>query len=250
MMHGSKKPGYPDQAGFTLLEVLVAVTLVAVMAVGLWAVFRISIQSWSRGTEFMDNNQRHRSILNLVRKQLASASGVLIPPQPPTGTLPPGAYAVGRGLLVFDGTENSLQFLSLNSLHFQESPGLTLVSYEVDQDESGNYSLVEREARYLGQMPGEGSPEFGSRAIPIFENLTSCVFEYYDPGDAVNPSQWVPEWDGQDLGRLPLAVSMTMVSRDPGGNIQNRHMVVPIKAEPFDQRLGMINPFGARAVVQ
>ncbi len=58
---------------------LVAVTLVAVMAVALWAVFRISINSWIRGTEFIDTNQRNRSILDLVKKQMASIYAVNAP---------------------------------------------------------------------------------------------------------------------------------------------------------------------------
>jgi prepilin-type N-terminal cleavage/methylation domain-containing protein len=250
MMRAAKKRPISAQAGFTLLEVLVAVTLVAVMAVGLWAVFRISIRSWSRGTEFMDGNQRHRSILNLVRKQLASTYGLVVPPNLRTGMTPTASSSLGMGSLVFSGTENSLLFISLNSLQFQESPGLTMVSYEVSRNSGENYSLVEKEGRYLGQMPEDESAMGGSKAIPIFENLTSCLFEYFDPGDTQNQAKWVREWDGQKLARLPLAISMTMVSRDPNGNNLNRHMVVPIKAEPFNPATGMINPFGVRGVVQ
>ena len=182
----------------------------------------------------MDTNQRHRSVLNLVRKQMASAYGLFVadPLQP------------GNGVLLFSGTDRSLQFISLNSLQFQESPGLTMVSYELDQDGEGNYSLVEKEARYLGQLPEAGISPAGSRAIPIFENLSSCLFEYFDPGDTDNPSQWVREWDGETLRRLPLAVSLTMTARDPRGNTLNRHMVVPVKAEPYDARFNYINPFG------
>jgi general secretion pathway protein J len=229
-----------SQAGFTLMEMLVAVTLVAVMAVALWAVFGISIRSWSRGTEFMDANQRHRSILNLVRKQMASAHSlsVLENPEDP-----------GSGSPVFSGTSNSLFFLSLNSLQFQESPGLTLVSYGVEQDSDGNYSLVEKEARFTGQVPGEGASAIGSSPIPIFEKLSSCLFEYFDTGEADNAPQWVQEWDAKNLGRLPLAVSVTMISQDPGGSSFTRHMVVPIQTNEMRLNYPNINPFGSRGPV-
>ncbi len=245
------KPGILSQSGFTLMEMVVAVTLVAIMAVTLWGVFRISIRSWSRGTEFMDANQRRRSILNLVRKQMASAYALFVATDQPIAQPANTAVAIQpqtrAGALIFSGTENSLQFISLNSLQFQESPGLTLVSYEVEEDSTGEYSLVERESRYLGQMPEEGSE---SKATPIFENLSSCLFEYYDPGNAENPSQWVREWDGGKLARLPQAVSFTMVSRDPRGNTLNRHMVVPVKSEPYNPGFNFINPFGARGFIQ
>jgi prepilin-type N-terminal cleavage/methylation domain-containing protein len=249
MMHGLRKKFIPAPEGFTLLEMLVSVTLIAVMAVGLWAVFRISIRSWSRGIEFMDANQRHRSILNLVRKQLASTYGLMAPVTPQVGTGPVQTIIL-PGSLIFSGTAESLQFISLNSLQFQESPGLTLVSYEITQNPGGDYALVEKEARYLGEVPEDAGSLNNSKAIPIFENLSNCLFEYFDPGDAVNPSQWVREWDGQKLNRLPAAVSMTMTSRDTRGNTADRHMVVPIKAEPWNSSLGIINPFGVRGVVQ
>jgi len=233
-----QRPALGEAAGFTLLEMLVAVTLVAIMSVALWAVFRISIRSWARGTEFMDANQRHRSILNLVRKQMASTYGLL--------TVDEQLPMVGPGTLVFSGKKDSVQFISLNSLQFQENPGLTMVSYDVDRNSDGEYALVERESRFLGSVPEGGISLAGLKAVPIFESLSSCLLEYFDPGDDSNPSQWVQEWDGQKLGRLPLAVSFTMMSRDPRGNTLNRHMVVPIKAEPYDWRTTFINPFGPR----
>ncbi len=229
------------EAGFTLLEMLIAVTLVAMMAVGLWSVFRVSIRSWSRGTDFIDANQRHRSIIDLVRKQMASAYPVFTPPDLQQGTAP---------VLIFSGAESGLHFVSLNSLQFLESPGLTLVSYEIAQDSNGEYSLVEKEARYTGQLPDQEAMTNLSRPTPIFENLLSCTFEYFDPGDNANPAQWVREWDAEKEGRLPEAISVTMESRDRQGNSLNRHMVVPIQAQTSSGAVNIINPFGRRGVIR
>jgi general secretion pathway protein J len=226
--------------GFTLLEMLLAVTLVAMMAVGLWSVFTISVRSWSRGTQFIDKNQRHRSILDLVRKQMASAYGLY-------GQFDQ-EFEIRSGL-IFSGAENSVHFISLNSLRFQESPGLTLVSYELAGDASGDYALVEKEARYLGQSLDQEFTVAASRPIPIFENLSSCTFEYLDPGDGDTPSAWVTEWDAAQMGRLPAAVSLTMVSLDPRGNTLSRHIVVPIQAQAADLRRNFVNPFGGRRTV-
>jgi hypothetical protein len=226
---------------------LIAVTLVALMAVGLWAVFTISIRSWSRGTQFIDANQRHRSILDMVRKQLASAYGLYgEAEQEETEQGTPST-----SVLIFSGAQDSLRFISLNSLQFQESPGLTLVSYEVARDPEGDYALVEKEARYLGQAPGEEIAVIQNRAIPIFENLSSCIFEYFDPGSGDNPPRWVREWNAQDMGQLPLAVSMTMISRGRDGKSLSRHMVVPIQAKVSNYRRNVMNPFGGgRGVMQ
>jgi prepilin-type N-terminal cleavage/methylation domain-containing protein len=228
-------PSHRSEQGFTLLEIIVAVTLVAMLAVGLWSVLRISIRTWSRGTDFIDTNQRHRSIIDMVRKQIASAYNLSAPADPILGIAP---YPI------FNGVETSFQFISLNSLQFQESPGLTLVTYEIAQGSKNDCSLIEKESRYLGQIPDLLNPAIGERTTPILENLTSCLFEYFDPGNNDNPSQWVREWDAMKIGRLPSAVSITMISRDPGGNMANQRMVVPIQASIGDSRMLNRNPFG------
>ncbi len=240
-----------SESGFTLMEMLVALTLVAMMAVGLWSVFSVSVRSWSRGTEFIDKTQRHRSILDKVRKQMASAyplsaSMVIpIPGQPASSTsVRPQQMRVPNFL--FTGTETSMRFVSLNSLRFHESPGLTFVSYEVALDSGGNYSLVEREARYTGQALDQDIAATLSEPIPIFENLSSCVFEYFDPGNNDNTSQWIREWSGQDRRQLPAAISLTMISRDPQGNLLNRNMVVPLQTQVNDLRINTANPLGGR----
>lgn len=222
--------------GFTLLEMVVSVTLVALMAVGLWGAFRISLASWARGTQSIDDNQRSRTVLDLVRKQMASAYGLTAPADP---------QSPGMIYPIFQGTERSLRFISLNSLRFQDSPGLTLVAYDVTPDRSGNYSLIEREERYVGINKDQSSlldrEDIGVTAV--FEDLSSFMFEYFDPGDNTNPARWVGEWDGKTTRRLPTAISMTMVARNSRGDPLNRHMVVPIQARPSDSRPNFVSPF-------
>ena len=149
---------------------------------------------------------------------------------------------------VFSGAETSMQFISLCSLRFQENPGLTMVSYDVVQDRQGNYALMEREARYVGLEPGNESVADRNEdtAVTVFDNLSSFNFEYFDPGTPELPAQWVREWSARDTGRLPAAISMTMIAKDPKGGNFSRHMVVPIQARPFDPRQNFLNPFDPR----
>ena len=72
-MMPEKRSIHATEQGFTLLEMMVAITLVVLMAVGIWSVFRTSLRTWSRGTETIDASQRQRNIQDMVRKQLASA---------------------------------------------------------------------------------------------------------------------------------------------------------------------------------
>jgi prepilin-type N-terminal cleavage/methylation domain-containing protein len=219
---------HSPETGFTLLEVLVSVTLIAVMAVGLWALLRISLRSWAKGTEFIDANQSHRSITDSVQKQISSAYPLNSPPDPNLGN---ATYPI------FSGGENNLQFLSLNSLRFIDNPRLTFVSYEVIQADNGRYALIERETPYTGQLP-EVTTLDQSRVTTVFENLTDCAFEYFDKGDANNSPQWVAEWDPQTTPRFPAAVALTMVAIDSQGHSTERRIVAPIVTELIKKASG------------
>jgi prepilin-type N-terminal cleavage/methylation domain-containing protein len=221
---------FAQECGFTLMEILVAVTLVAMMAVGLWAALRVSINSWARGTENIDASQRNRSILDLVRKQMGSAYGAIAPVDLLTGAT---AYPI------FSGSETSLQFISLCSLRFFENPGLTMVSYDVVQNAQGNYELIEREAKYLGMDPEQQDYFINSneRALTIFNNLESFKFEYFDPGSQTTSAGWVSAWDPRETQQLPAAISMSFVTKDSRAGTLARQMVVPIIAKPDSAKL-------------
>jgi len=226
------------EEGFTLLEMIIAVTLTAMMAVGLWGIFRLSVTSWKRGADAIDASQRNRSILDLVQKQMKSIYGVYISTDLQSGAQP---YPI------FSGAESSVQFVSLCSLRFNENPGLTFVSYGLSQDRQGGYALIERETKYLGNDVGDGL--FDRRddtAVTIFDNLTSFSFEYFDPGSRDVPAQWVREWSSREQLRLPAAISMTMIAKDPKGGTFTRFMVMPILAKPNDPRQNFLNPFDPR----
>jgi prepilin-type N-terminal cleavage/methylation domain-containing protein len=219
------------EKGFTLLEVMVSVTLIAVMAVGIWELLRISLHSWTRGTGFIDASQAQRSILDSIKKQMASAYPLYSPED---------VQQAGSRFPMFVGDESSLQFISLNSLQFIESPGLTFVYYEITEDSDGGYSLIERETPYTGQLPDEATID-ESRALPVFQNLTECSFEYFTKGDANNntTAEWVTEWDASTELLLPAAVAVNMVSSDSQGNLISRRIVAPIATIPIDPRTGI-----------
>ena len=213
-----------SEKGFTLLEMLVAVTIVAMIAVGLWSVFRTSLRAWSRGTVYIDASQRQRNILDMVRKQLASAYPLTAPPDPNS----PNPVSPISSNPIFQGTETSLHFISLNSLRFHDSPGLTLVNYEVTQGPEGAAILVEREERFLGQIPDYDSETDLAGIPPLFGNLTQCYFEYLSE-DEEEP--WVREWDAQERGQLPEAVAINMAAVDTVGNARSYNIIVPIHAK-------------------
>ena len=225
--------------GFTLIEMMVSVTLVALIALSLWGAMRICLSSWKRGTEAMDTNQRQRAILDLVEKQMTSISGLV----------PPLDLQTGAGQSpIFWGTASSVQFVSLCPLHFRDNPGLTSVTYDIVPGDGGDYVLVQRESRYLGGDPtlDPASPTPAESGTTILDHLLNASFEYYDPGNPETPAQWVSDWNAQDKASLPAAISMTMSTRGTAGVIETHKLIVPIMAEPDNLTNTYVDPFDGR----
>lgn len=232
--------GTRADSGFTLLELIVALTLMTLMAVALWAVFSISLRSWSTGTNRIEVSGRHRYVMDATRKQIASAYPVGAPGNVTNaGGVPPAAEQ-GASAPLFFGSRDSLVFVSLNSRRFFESPGLTLAAYRAVPDEEGTLALVTGERPYTG---GDADPEALPEGNPLFEGLAECIFEYFDPGTEPGAARWVPEWDGSAAGTLPAAVRLTLVSPDSGSERLERQMVIPIRARDTITAPVVLNPF-------
>jgi uncharacterized membrane protein YgcG len=174
----------------------------------------------------VDVNQRERSTLDLVRKQIASAYPLI--PSSGTSSGTQNVRVSATSAPVFSGGETSLRFVSPNSLLSMDTAGLVLVTYEVEVDSDGNIALVERETPYIGQDADSGG---FTNSIPVFFNLKECIFEYYDLGDADKPAEWLTEWDTAGRRRLPAAVRISMTFRDADKDSPGRQMVIPLRAQ-------------------
>lgn len=217
--------------GFTLLELLIAITLIAMMSVGVWTALDLCIRSWTRGIETIETNQRERNTQELVRKQIASAYplipsiGFSFDPLHPQNTVIPISAAFTP---IFHGGENSLRFVTPNSLLSMDSAGLVLAEYEAEVDSDGNIFIVQREMPYTGQNANDGG--FTS-SVYVFYNLKECTFEYYSYGDADNPAEWLTEWDTASRRHLPAAVRISMLYKDADRGSPGSQMIIPLHAQ-------------------
>ena len=60
------------QAGFTLLEFLIAATLLALMGAAVFGSLTVALNSYARSQERMDEEGRQRVLEDMVRHQLGS----------------------------------------------------------------------------------------------------------------------------------------------------------------------------------
>jgi len=134
-----------SNGGFTLLEVLVSLTIMALITGVAFAGFSIGIDSWRRGTKRIEDLDRRFSVERLLERQIAMADSQM-----------------------FNGDTHQLEFTSTYSL--SNGPGDPVwVKYQIDVD-GLRYSEVPL-AEYL---PGQSLHSVNQ----TFAGFSSMEFQY------------------------------------------------------------------------
>ena len=106
------------QRGFTLLELLISLTIMSVIVVIIFGALRIGIRAWEKGEKDLDIRQRQRIVLDLVKRQLASICGGDV-------------WGRDQQLASLKGDNKSLEFVSQIPLAPGNRFGMVYVKYVV-----------------------------------------------------------------------------------------------------------------------
>jgi len=229
--------------GFTLLELMVAFTIMALMAGMVFSSLRLAMNSYDHSQERIEEEAVKRILLDHVKRQIGSLyplrpsmqslnevlgrqSGLnpLAPPDLSSPQAPFGRAGLNR-MPLFTGERQSVTFISVVSLILQRNPGLTVVRYGLASDEYGETYLGLMEARYTGYesfLQMAGSPQ--GKPLPIVENIRELKVDYYGLDPQAQVFDWFETWLGEQLFAVPVAVRISW---------ENGHIVVPINASAF-----------------
>ena len=127
--------------GFTLLEVIIAFTILGLMSGIIFSSFRMSLNSYQKSQERLDVEARKRVLQDHIKRQIGS----LFPVRPSASFLDlqaadaqqPEQTRVFAQMPLFSGTSEAVTFATVAPLMLQENPGLTVVHYGLAQDEFG-----------------------------------------------------------------------------------------------------------------
>ncbi|MCP5464602.1 MAG: hypothetical protein H7A33_06225 [Deltaproteobacteria bacterium] len=191
----SKRGG---EGGFTLLEILIAIGVLAAMT--------LTMSSIMTGIVEQKNKARDRANLNhSVQMTMAKISDDLrlafVADKKFFGQ--DNYYLSG-----FKGTSSSINFSTMSHVHFLKNKKETdqvHVGYFLKKNEQGNMDLMRRETDHLVD-----DLEEGGKAFVLLPNVKDVSFEYYDS----NKKDWQQSWDTEsvsNLGRLPQMVKVTLV---------------------------------------
>jgi len=197
-----------SQAGFTLLEVLVAIAIVGLIGVLIYGSFRGMNRSRTNMQKVNDRYQQGRQALDRMSRELSGAYISLHQP------VDQRLYA---RLTQFVGKSQSpADRLDFNAFAHRRLEADTHVSDQLElsyfastDPETGRLDLVRRADKYLDMEPDRG----GLIQVMV-EDIVSFDVHYLDPATF----EWVDDWDSSQaagqLNRLPSQVWIEFVVND------------------------------------
>ena len=194
----------PRARGFTLLEVLLALSIVAVLMVIVSGGLRIGLTAWQRGEERAAKLDRDRSLLVLLEGALAGAFPYRVTP---------GDAEEPR--LLFDGQSDHLTFATL-------SPPLPTAAPAA----FSAVSLATEPAGLTLRQQILPSPVPLDRVQPMLVDARTSGIRFRYLGEE---NSWEDTWDLAREDSLPRAVEITLVTTI-GRRSTAQTITVPIQA--------------------
>ncbi len=210
---GQKKPGEKSKkrasisgvgisvpSGFTLLEVIVTLTILGFILLMVSGTFRLGLSSWERGDDVKEDYQKIRMVSQLVSRQIKSLVPYKIRTEKAEGNY-----------LAFDGKAHSLRFVSALPIKARRPEGFVYVVYQFKDEGGKKGRFVLYEQRALNRDFFEDDLKEDS-AVTLFEGVSQIRFEYYREADKEKSrtEEWVEEWNAKEEKELPKALRMTI----------------------------------------
>jgi general secretion pathway protein J len=177
------------QAGFTLLELMVAMALLALLGLVLAGGMRFGLQAWNRLDATLDRDEPIALSQVLLRRTVEQAL-----PLPAAGAAP--------GVIDFAGGNAGLRFIAPLPER-AAGPGLNQVTIRLEPSEAG-FALV------LSWQPFGGAGAGGRKSL--LDGILAGHFRYYGDVADGRPANWQEEWS--NARALPRVVALDLSFKD------------------------------------
>ena len=202
------------QSGITLIEVVIAVTLLSMLSVGMLATLRMGFDGLHKTNSRLMENRRVAGAQRVIEQQLG-------------GFMPVKALCSGTPFTFFEGQPQSMRLVSTYSLQeaWRGQPRI-LELQVIPGDEGRGVRLIVNEIPYtspvsagqscLAMVPdplsGLTMPQFrpiqaSAQSFVLADKLAWCRFSYLEPAKPPDIDQWRTDWV---LPRWPIGLRVEM----------------------------------------
>ncbi len=231
-----------SQSGVTLLELLIAITLVTLVSVGILTAMRVGFIAMDRTNTKLMGNRRVIGAQRILEQQLAgflpaTADCISAPNQAPSP------------IKFFQGEPESMRFVTTYSIQEASRGVPQIVEYQIIPGDDGKgVRLVVNERPYtgpraagvtcLGILPhpvlNVPAPRFrpvevGPASFVLADKLAFCRFAYREKPNPPQPEKWLPMWVSQFEWPSAVRVDMAPLGTD-SSRLQLLPVTVPIRA--------------------
>ncbi len=202
-----------NRQGFTLLELLIAISLSIIILIILFAALRLGYKSADKGTEKSEQSQKIRIISDRITWLLR-------------GAYPYYRNTVDEQKLFFEGKDDRVGFVTSSVDPRGKGPedlgGLKWVSLFADRE-----GLKIREKVFFLKDVFDDS---GGKLYLLDPDVRKISFQYLDIAEGEKQGSWTSEWDPEDRETIPAAVRVRMTIEQNGKEIDLPELIVRLTA--------------------
>jgi general secretion pathway protein J len=182
------------QKGFTLLELLISLTIIAVIVVMISGALRIGVKAWEKGEQDIESLQRQRIVLDMIKRQLSSLCDRKLTDK-------------NNKTISLKGDSASLSFLSYLPIIPGNKFGVVYVNYAVlsEANETKRLAVYEKNVVLLEKDAHPNEEEF----YDLIPRAHHIEFEYLTKKD--EDFEWLSVWDPETEKGIPLAIKIRFI---------------------------------------
>ncbi|MDZ4787271.1 MAG: prepilin-type N-terminal cleavage/methylation domain-containing protein [bacterium] len=225
-----------QKSGFTLIEVVIAIAILAVITTVTYSALTQIIRSKNVLDDRRELNSVAYALLNrMVRELQLAYSGIgLMPDEPEGKQRAQNINMIGeQKVLLNQKRGDTLQFLALEGGQYLPDggahSGLVQLRYRVEENpelknkENQTFLLIRDETPLT--RPFEKA--FSKRMIfPIVDNLVTLQYRYFDAEE----SKWLDSWEEDKNFGLPTQIEIRIEMLSPNGEIHSFVTAVPLRS--------------------
>ena len=223
-------PGFSK--GFTLLEVMLAIVLLALLLAGTWGAIRTTVHAMHSGEAAIDRTNRMRVAEEFMRRQISRILPLSFGQDDSTGTN-----------FVFEGSADSMRFVAPMPGYLSKG-GPYVQTLQLVGGRGGGKQLVFTDAMLNGFDLAEAKSP--TEPAVLLDQIQDGKFEYRTLDDQGELTDWSSDWEDPSVTPVMVRIAITM---RPEARVVFPDMEIPLMLDVGASRAmgrpgSLLNPHG------